>query len=111
MQKEGIPALLAGRDLMMRAATGTGKTIAYLAPVIDGLAAQAPRVSRAEGCYALVVTPTRELTLQVCQLHCCKTMCIAPAKLHLPPHPHFEVCVPVCSSVCSHAWRMASTSA
>jgi ATP-dependent RNA helicase DDX31/DBP7 len=65
VQKEAIPALLSGRDLMMRAQTGTGKTIAYLAPIVQSLAVQSPRVSRGEGCYALVVTPTRELTLQV----------------------------------------------
>lgn len=64
VQKEGVPALLRGRDVMMRAPTGTGKTLAYLAPVVHALGTQAPRVSRGEGCHALVITPTRELTLQ-----------------------------------------------
>lgn len=58
----------------MRAPTGTGKTLAYLAPIVDGLAALVPRVSRGEGCHALIITPTRELTLQV--LLC--TTCHAP---------------------------------
>jgi superfamily II DNA or RNA helicase len=66
VQKQALPCLLSGQDLMMRAPTGTGKTLAYLAPIVDGLAAQSPRVSRGEGCHALVITPTRELTLQVC---------------------------------------------
>ena len=67
VQQQAIPPLLAGKDLMMRAPTGTGKTIAYLAPIIHTLAAQEPRVSRGEGCHALIITPTRELTLQVRQ--------------------------------------------
>ena len=49
----------------MRAPTGTGKTIAYLAPIVQKLAEQSPRVSRGEGCHAIIITPTRELTLQV----------------------------------------------
>ena len=49
----------------MNAPTGSGKTLAYLAPIISDLQAQAPHVSRAEGTYALILVPTRELCLQV----------------------------------------------
>ncbi len=49
----------------MNAPTGSGKTLAYLAPIVADLQAQAPHVSRAEGTYALVLVPTRELCLQV----------------------------------------------
>ena len=49
----------------MNAPTGSGKTLAYLAPIIADLQAQTPHVSRAEGTYALILVPTRELCLQV----------------------------------------------
>ena len=54
-----------GRDALVNAPTGSGKTLAYLAPIIADLAAQEPHVSRAEGTYALILVPTRELCLQV----------------------------------------------
>lgn len=49
----------------MNAPTGSGKTLAYLAPIMADLQAQTPHVSRAEGTYALILVPTRELCLQV----------------------------------------------
>ena len=73
VQQAALPHLLAGKDLLMRAPTGTGKTLAYLAPIVDTLAAQTPRVSRGEGCHALVITPTRELTLQVRRVGCARS--------------------------------------
>jgi len=59
VQAEAIPALLAGRDVVMEAQTGSGKTLAYLIPIVEKL----PRGGA--GPRALVVTPTRELALQV----------------------------------------------
>ena len=59
VQAEAIPALLAGRDVVMEAQTGSGKTLAYLIPMVERL----PR--RGAGPRALIVTPTRELALQV----------------------------------------------
>jgi len=59
VQAEAIPALLAGRDVVMEAQTGSGKTLAYLIPMIEKL----PRGGA--GPRAMVVTPTRELALQV----------------------------------------------
>jgi superfamily II DNA/RNA helicase len=59
VQTEAIPALLAGRDVVMEAQTGSGKTLAYLIPLIEKL----PRGGA--GPRAMVVTPTRELALQV----------------------------------------------
>ena len=57
--------LQAGRDALVNAPTGSGKTLAYLAPILDDLARLSPRVTRAQGTHALVITPTRELCLQV----------------------------------------------
>ncbi len=59
VQAEAIPALLAGRDVVMEAQTGSGKTLAFLIPMIE-------RLHRGgAGPKALIVTPTRELALQV----------------------------------------------
>lgn len=60
IQRETIPLLMAGRDLLGQAATGTGKTAAFALPalqLIDGRAASKP--------IAIVLVPTRELAMQV----------------------------------------------
>jgi ATP-dependent RNA helicase RhlE len=64
IQAEAIPHLLAGRDLMGSAQTGTGKTAAFALPILQRLAAStAPRVPRSP--RALILTPTRELAVQI----------------------------------------------
>ncbi|CAF1800336.1 unnamed protein product [Brassica oleracea] len=65
VQAQSIPVILSGRDVLVNAATGTGKTIAYLAPIIHHLQAYSPKVDRSHGTFALVIVPTRELCLQV----------------------------------------------
>ncbi|KAJ4892067.1 DEAD-box ATP-dependent RNA helicase 17 [Raphanus sativus] len=65
VQAQSIPFILSGRDVLVNAATGTGKTIAYLAPIIHHLNASSPKVDRSHGTFALVIVPTRELCLQV----------------------------------------------
>ena len=63
VQTESIPLVLAGRDLLAGAQTGTGKTAAFVLPVLQRLHASrpaGPRIIR-----ALILTPTRELALQV----------------------------------------------
>src|SRR6478735_11338006 len=62
IQRETIPHLLAGRDLLGQAATGTGKTAAFALPVLQMIDTAAG--SRAEP-VALVLVPTRELAVQV----------------------------------------------
>src|SRR5437899_4678999 len=59
IQAEAIPAILAGRDLIATAQTGTGKTAAFLLPILHRLLTQ-PR-----GPSCLIVTPTRELAQQI----------------------------------------------
>jgi ATP-dependent RNA helicase RhlE len=63
VQAEAIPLVLSGRDLLAGAQTGTGKTAAFVLPMLQRLHASrpaGPRVIR-----ALILAPTRELALQV----------------------------------------------
>jgi len=64
IQRQAIPALLEGRDMIAKAVTGSGKTAAFSLPIIERLAS--PQVE--DGYHtirALVLTPTRELAVQV----------------------------------------------
>jgi ATP-dependent RNA helicase RhlE len=66
IQVQAIPAVLAGRDVLAGAQTGTGKTAGFVLPILQRLAAdQANGTSRAP--RVLVLTPTRELAAQVAQ--------------------------------------------
>ena len=65
IQREAIPPLLAGRDVLGQAATGTGKTAAFALPLLQRLAEEAAPVA-ANNVRALVLVPTRELAEQVC---------------------------------------------
>jgi ATP-dependent RNA helicase RhlE len=58
IQAQAIPPALAGLDVIGTAATGTGKTAAFLLPIIDRLAGKS-------GTRALILAPTRELALQI----------------------------------------------
>lgn len=64
MQAQAIPAVLAGRDLMAAAQTGTGKTAGFALPLLQLLAMEGPKVS-ANSARALILVPTRELAEQV----------------------------------------------
>jgi ATP-dependent RNA helicase RhlE len=59
IQAEAIPAVLAGRDVIATAQTGTGKTAAFLLPICHGL------LNEPRGPAALIITPTRELAQQI----------------------------------------------
>ena len=63
IQQMAIPEVLAGRDLLATAQTGTGKTAAFSLPILQLLNDKRP--SSSQGVRALVVTPTRELALQI----------------------------------------------
>ncbi|MEO1090735.1 MAG: DEAD/DEAH box helicase [Pseudomonadota bacterium] len=64
IQAQAIPALLQGRDLQGVAQTGTGKTAAFLLPLMTRLLAD-PKPTPRHGCRALVLAPTRELAQQI----------------------------------------------
>jgi ATP-dependent RNA helicase DeaD len=82
VQDAAIPPLLAGRDLLAEAPTGTGKTAAFALPILQALAARldvaraageradgrgVPRDGRGSRPSALVLAPTRELAMQVAE--------------------------------------------
>jgi ATP-dependent RNA helicase RhlE len=64
IQREAIPVILAGRDLMAGAQTGTGKTAAFVLPILQRLHEASSSVDR-RSVRALILVPTRELALQV----------------------------------------------
>ena len=64
VQQAAIPPLLAGRDLLGQAATGTGKTAAFALPLLHLVTPDAPP---AERMAALILVPTRELAMQVAE--------------------------------------------
>ncbi len=64
VQREAIPPLLEGRDLLGQAATGTGKTAAFALPLLQRLTPDAPPRERT---VALILVPTRELAMQVAE--------------------------------------------
>ncbi len=64
IQREAIPPLLLGRDLVGQAATGTGKTAAFALPLLHRLAAKQGNGGRP---FALILVPTRELAMQVAE--------------------------------------------
>src|SRR5690348_10202914 len=62
IQAQAIPAVLAGGDVLAGAQTGTGKTAAFVLPILQRLDRAGGRTPR-----ALVLTPTRELAAQVAE--------------------------------------------
>src|SRR6476661_3979608 len=64
IQRESIPPLLTGRDVIGQAATGTGKTAAFALPILQRIAALGNDRARPG---AVVLVPTRELATQVAE--------------------------------------------
>ncbi len=64
IQEAAIPAVLAGRDLVGIAQTGTGKTAAFALPILDRLLRE-PAPPARKSCRVLVLSPTRELSNQI----------------------------------------------
>nr|BAJ07808.1 putative vasa protein [Anneissia japonica] len=68
VQKHGIPIIAAGRDLMACAQTGSGKTAAFLLPIISGIlrdGVQSGSLSFVQTPQCIIVSPTRELAIQI----------------------------------------------
>ena len=59
VQEQAIPPMRAGRDVIAQAQTGTGKTLAFLLPLLEKIKPQG------EVAQALVIAPTRELAIQI----------------------------------------------
>lgn len=60
IQQEAIPVILNGHDIIASAQTGTGKTAAFILPVLHKLAK-----THRKGLNTLVIVPTRELAIQI----------------------------------------------
>jgi len=65
IQRAAIPVLLAGKDLFASAQTGTGKTAAFSLPILQILGERCVRRPKDKAIRALILTPTRELALQI----------------------------------------------
>ena len=64
IQTKAIPTILTGRDVIGIAQTGTGKTAAFVLPILQLLSTHGSRMGR-KGMRALIVAPTRELVVQI----------------------------------------------
>ena len=62
VQEQAIPVVRSGRDVVVQAQTGTGKTLAFLLPILEKIKPQA------DVAQALIVTPTRELAVQIAKV-------------------------------------------
>lgn len=62
VQEKALPAIMAGKDLIACAQTGTGKTAAYLLPILNGIFTKKP-----DHTHTLILVPTRELAIQIDQ--------------------------------------------
>ncbi|GAB6070151.1 DEAD/DEAH box helicase [Thiomicrorhabdus hydrogeniphila] len=66
IQKQAIPVILKGKDLVAAAQTGSGKTASFVLPILEQLSQNSSNNSlRGKSIRALIVTPTRELAIQV----------------------------------------------
>lgn len=70
IQAQAIPVIMSGRDLIGIAKTGSGKTMAFVLPMLRHVLDQ-PRIGINDGPIALIMTPTRELAMQTYS-ECCK---------------------------------------
>jgi len=65
VQRQAIPLILQGRDILAGAQTGTGKTAGFTLPLLQSLSARPSHVAGKRMVRALILTPTRELAAQV----------------------------------------------
>src|SRR5687768_2434150 len=83
IQREAIPILLSGRDLLGQAATGTGKTAAFALPMLERISDATRSEDERRTARGLVLVPTRELAMQVSEAfhkygHAAFGTCVVP---------------------------------
>ncbi|CAG2236814.1 DBP7 [Mytilus edulis] len=61
VQKQTIPYIMQGRDVLVKSQTGSGKTLAFAVPIVQALQSISPKIQRVHGPYAIVIVPTREV--------------------------------------------------
>ena len=64
IQSLSLSALVAGKDCLVQSLTGSGKTLAFAVPLMQKLRTLDPPAKRSDGCYAVILSPTKELCLQ-----------------------------------------------
>ncbi|XP_015785831.1 probable ATP-dependent RNA helicase DDX31 [Tetranychus urticae] len=64
VQQSAIPPLVSGKDCLIKSATGSGKTLSYLVPIVQKLQSIEPKLQRSDGIHCLIIVPTRELVAQ-----------------------------------------------
>ncbi|KAK8943410.1 DEAD-box ATP-dependent RNA helicase 16 [Platanthera guangdongensis] len=114
VQQKAIPLILEGKDVVARAKTGSGKTFAYLLPLIQKLFSESG-AKRKSGPSAFILLPTRELCHQVHSeasslLECCRVqlkivqllsdMSVPEMTVALAGPPELIVSTPACVSTC-----------
>lgn len=67
IQEKSIPLILAGKDVIGSAQTGTGKTAAFALPILQLLLDRQDEAPKAKKIRALIISPTRELAIQIAQ--------------------------------------------
>ncbi|KAF4671401.1 putative ATP-dependent RNA helicase ddx56 [Perkinsus olseni] len=109
VQSRAIPSVLENKDVLVKARTGCGKTIAYVVPLLQQLLANAPKSGTRHPLTAFVLVPTKELCVQVNQvvnslLH--YAFDVISCDMHTTTHPYRKalpsilVCTPAaCLSV------------
>ncbi len=65
IQSEAIPAALSGQDIIGCAQTGTGKTAAFVLPILSRIFCEQPAQGKKRALRSLILTPTRELAVQI----------------------------------------------
>ncbi len=64
-QSLAVPAIMSGKNVIIKSETGSGKTFAYLLPLVSLMSRLDPKVTRDMGTLAIVIAPTRELAMQI----------------------------------------------
>jgi len=64
IQSKALPIIMGGKDALVKSQTGSGKTLTYALPIMQKLGERTPRIQRSDGCFALIIVPTRELAVQ-----------------------------------------------
>lgn len=69
VQRRGIKEIMKaheeGKDVLLKAITGSGKTLAYLIPIFHLISSPTKRIGRTDGTFAIIIAPTRELSVQI----------------------------------------------
>lgn len=92
IQETAIPLLLEGKDVLMRARTGSGKTAAFTVPVIQKIL-NLKNISTHQSIRALILSPSKELCGQVSTSKECVILTFINIFCHLAPYNNIETII------------------